>query len=76
MEEEDQVLAKLGYIGAWQWKNIFITGLFCAPAASHVMIMTFMNAEVSGMVTYHHQRILKFSILFLRLTVGVPALTI
>ena len=46
MEEEDQVLAKLGYIGAWQWKNILITGLFCAPAACHVMIMTFMNAEV------------------------------
>ena len=53
MEEEDQVLAKLGYIGAWQWKNILITGLFCAPAASHVMIMTFMNAEVGRLKEDH-----------------------
>ena len=53
MEEEDQVLAKLGYIGAWQWRNILITGLFCAPAASHVMIMTFMNAEVGTWKVEH-----------------------
>ena len=44
--EEDQVLACLGDIGRWQWKNILITGLFCAPSVWHIMIITFMNAEV------------------------------
>ena len=47
------MLAKLGHIGAWQWRNILITGLFCAPAASHVMIMTFMNAEVGRLKEDH-----------------------
>ena len=45
-KEEDQILARLGHIGAWQWKVILITGLFSAPSVCHVMIMTFMNAEV------------------------------
>ena len=44
--EEDQILARLGHIGAWQWKVILITAVFCAPSVCHVMIMTFMNAEV------------------------------
>ena len=44
--DEDQILARLGYIGAWQWKVILITAVFCAPSVCHVMIMTFMNAEV------------------------------
>ena len=44
--EEDQVLACLGNIGRWQWRNILITGLFCAPSVWHIMIITFMNAEV------------------------------
>ena len=48
--EEDQVLANLGHIGAWQWKTILITGVFCTPAACHVMIMTFMNAEVRPLI--------------------------
>ena len=46
-KEEDQILARLGHIGAWQWKVILITGLFSAPSVCHVMIMTFMNAEVN-----------------------------
>ena len=45
-EGEDQVLACLGDIGRWQWRNILITGLFCAPSVWHIMIITFMNAEV------------------------------
>ena len=45
MEEEDQIISRLGNIGAWQWKVIFITGIFCAPSVCHVMVMTFMNAE-------------------------------
>jgi len=45
-QETDQILSKLGNIGAWQWKVIFITGIFCCPSVCHVMIMTFMNAEV------------------------------
>ena len=43
---EDQVLTYLGEIGRWQWRNIIITGIFCAPSVWHIMIINFMNAEV------------------------------
>lgn len=52
--DEDQVLALLGDIGRWQWKNILLTGMFCAPSVWHVMIMTFMNAKVDQVTTCHH----------------------
>ena len=45
--EGDQILAGLGNIGPWQWRIILITGLFSAPCSTHIMIMTFMNAEVT-----------------------------
>ena len=45
-EDGDQILAGLGNIGPWQWRIILITGLFSAPCSTHIMIMTFMNAEV------------------------------
>ena len=44
--EQDQILAVLGNIGPWQWKNILITSVFCMPCAWHILCMTFMNAEV------------------------------
>ena len=53
MSGEDQVLALLGDIGGWQWKNIVITGVFCAPSVWHIMIMTFMNAEVEVVLVSH-----------------------
>ena len=43
---QDQILAVLGNIGPWQWKNILITSVFCMPCAWHILCMTFMNAEV------------------------------
>ena len=36
----------IGIIGAWQWRIICITGIFCIPISTHIMIMTFMNAPV------------------------------
>ena len=53
--EEDQVLASLGDIGRWQWRNIIITGLFCAPSVWHVMIMTFMNAKVYQVTSWQER---------------------
>ena len=55
-EEGDQILAGLGNIGPWQWRIILITGLFSAPCSTHIMIMTFMNAEVTFIVILilHH----------------------
>ena len=44
-------MAYLGDIGRWQWKNIIITGLFCAPSVWHIMIITFMNAEVVSLIS-------------------------
>ena len=53
--DEDQVLALLGDIGRWQWKNIILTGLFCAPSVWHIMIMTFMNAKVDPVTTCYYR---------------------
>ena len=55
MSGEDQVLALLGDIGGWQWKNIVITGVFCAPSVWHIMIMTFMNAKVDPVTTCYYR---------------------
>ena len=35
-------------LGPWQWKIILITGIFTIPISSHVLVMTFMNAEVNS----------------------------
>ena len=37
--------------GPWQWKVILITGVFTIPISSHVLVMTFMNAEVKLFIT-------------------------
>ena len=36
-------------LGPWQWKVILITGIFTIPISSHVLVMTFMNAEVNSL---------------------------
>ena len=48
-EEEDQILARLGHIGSWQWRVILVTGLFSTPTVCHTMVITFMNAEVRAL---------------------------
>ena len=49
-EDEDQIIQYLGNIGAYQLKNIAIIGVFCAPVVWHIMVMTFMNADVGNAV--------------------------
>ena len=46
--DEDQIIQYLGNIGAYQLKNIAIIGVFCAPVVWHIMVMTFMNADVGN----------------------------
>ena len=55
-ENEDQIIQYLGNIGAYQLKNIAIIGVFCAPVVWHIMVMTFMNADV-GTTTLQHYNI-------------------
>ena len=45
-EDQDQIIHYLGDIGSYQLKNIGIIGVFCAPVVWHIMVMTFMNADV------------------------------
>ena len=46
--DRDQIIHYLGDIGAFQLKNIGIIGVFCAPVVWHIMVMTFMNADVGN----------------------------
>ena len=45
-ENEDQIIQYLGNMGPYQLRNIAIIGVFCAPVVWHIMVMTFMNADV------------------------------
>ena len=47
-EDQDQIIHYLGDIGSYQLKNIGIIGVFCAPVVWHIMVMTFMNADVGN----------------------------
>ena len=44
---EDQISIYVGNFGTWQMKIVFICGALCVPLSGHIMIMTFMNADVS-----------------------------
>ena len=50
-EDQDQIIDYLGDIGVYQLKKIGIIGVFCAPVVWHIMVMTFMNADVGTQST-------------------------